>query len=126
MQRFTDLSPAFVLRLLRAKPNLCSPDITIRYINRYLGRPAIAPSRINAYNGDSVTFHCQQHEDNQTITEQILAVDVIKCLILNIPDKHFKMVRYYGIYAKHHNREKSQKNLYPIRGSNIFPVPRLA
>lgn len=31
---------------VRAKPNLCTPDITIKYISRYLGRPVIATSRI--------------------------------------------------------------------------------
>lgn len=25
----------------------------------------------------------------------------------NIPEKHFKMLRYYGIYAKHHKQEKN-------------------
>ena len=30
---------------VRAKPNLCTPDITIKYISRYLGRPVIATSR---------------------------------------------------------------------------------
>ena len=27
-------------------------------------------------------------------------------LIVHIPEKHFKMLRYYGIYAKHHKQEK--------------------
>lgn len=92
---------------VRAKPNLCSPDITIKYISRYLGRPVIATSRLDAYNGDSVTFHYQRHEDHKTITECIPAIDFIKRLIVHIPDRHFKMVRYYGIYAKHHKQEKN-------------------
>lgn len=92
---------------VRAKPNLCSPDITIKYISRYLGRPVIATSRIDAYDGDSVTFHYQRHEDHKTITECIPAIDFIKRLIVHIPDRHFKMVRYYGIYAKHHKQEKN-------------------
>ncbi len=36
---------------------LFSPDITIKYIRRYLERPIIAISRIDAYNGDTVTFY---------------------------------------------------------------------
>lgn len=107
---------------VRAKPNLCSPDVTIKYISRYLGRPVIATSRIDAYDGDSVTFHYQRHEDHKTITECIPAIDFIKRLIVHIPDKHFKMVRYYGIYAKHHKQEKnlrkcmsSQKQRYLSR-----------
>lgn len=36
---------------------LFSSDITIRYIRKYLERPTIAISRIDAYNGDTVTFY---------------------------------------------------------------------
>ena len=91
---------------VRAKPNLCTPDITIKYISRYLGRPVIATSRIDKYDGDYVTFHYTRHEDNKTIEECVPAIDFIKRLIIHIPEKHFKMLRYYGIYAKHHTQEK--------------------
>ena len=91
---------------VRAKPNLCTPDITIKYISRYLGRPVIATSRIDKYDGDFVTFHYTRHEDNKTVSECIPALDFIKKLIVHIPEKHFKMLRYYGLYAKHHKHEK--------------------
>jgi hypothetical protein len=91
---------------VRAKPNLCTPDITIKYISRYLGRPVIATSRIDSYDGESVTFHYTKHEDNKPVIECIPALDFIKRLIVHIPEKHFKMLRYYGIYAKHHKQEK--------------------
>jgi transcriptional regulator with XRE-family HTH domain len=91
---------------VRAKPNLCTPDITIKYISRYLGRPVIATSRIDTYDGENVTFHYTRHEDNKTVTETIPALNFIQKLIVHIPEKHFKMLRYYGIYAKHHKQEK--------------------
>ena len=47
-----------------------------------------------------------KHEDNKTVTETIPALDFIQKLIVHIPEKHFKMLRYYGIYAKHHKQEK--------------------
>ena len=90
---------------VRAKPNLCTPDITIKYISRYLGRPVIATSRIDTYDGENVTFHYTRHEDNNTVTETIPALNFIQKLIVHIPEKHFKMLRYYGIYAKHHKQE---------------------
>ena len=92
---------------VRAKPNLCTPDVTIKYISRYLGRPVIATSRIDKYDGDNVTFHYTRHEDNKTIVECVPALDFIQRLIIHIPEKHFKMLRYYGIYAKHHKQEKN-------------------
>ena len=81
---------------VRAKPNLCTPDVTIKYISRYLGRPVIATSRIDHYDGESVTFHYTRHEDNKTVSECIPALDFIKRLIVHIPEKHFKMLRYYA------------------------------
>ena len=47
-----------------------------------------------------------KHEDNKTVTETIPALDFIQKLIVHIPEKHFKMLRYYGVYAKHHKHEK--------------------
>ena len=48
-----------------------------------------------------------RHEDNKTVTETIPALDFIQKLIVHIPEKHFKMLRYYGVYAKHHKQEKN-------------------
>lgn len=52
---------------VRAKSNLGTPDITIKYISRYLGRPVIVTSRIDNYDGENVTFHYARHEDSKTI-----------------------------------------------------------
>ncbi|MEI3302868.1 MAG: transposase [Lachnospiraceae bacterium] len=84
-----------------AKPNLCDPRIVVKYIGRYLGRPVIAPSRIDKYDGEMVTFHYNRHEDEQYIEETIPAMEFIQRLIRHIPEKHFKMIRYGGIYARH-------------------------
>lgn len=90
-----------------AKPALSNNKDVIKYIGRYLGRPVIATSRIDNYDGETVTFHYNRHEDNKLVVQSIPAADFIKKLIIHIPDKHFKMIRYYGLYAKHHKHEKS-------------------
>ena len=84
-----------------AKPNLCDPRIVVKYIGRYLGRPVIATSRIDKYDGEMVTFHYNRHEDEQYIEETIPAMEFIQRLIRHIPEQHFKMIRYGGIYARH-------------------------
>ena len=84
-----------------AKPNLCDPRIVVKYIGRYLGRPVIATSRIDKYDGEMVTFHYNRHEDEQYIEETVPAMEFIQRLIRHIPEKHFKMIRYGGIYARH-------------------------
>ena len=89
-----------------AKPNKCNPASVIKYIGRYLGRPVIATSRIDHYDGENVTFHYNRHEDDKLITETIPVLDFIARLIPHIPEKHFKMIRYYGLYARHRASDK--------------------
>ncbi|MFQ7356265.1 MAG: transposase [Coprococcus phoceensis] len=69
-----------------AKPNLSDSKTVIKYIGRYLGRPVIATSRIDNYDGDTVTFHYNRHEDNKYIVETLPAIDFIKRLIRHIPE----------------------------------------
>lgn len=90
---------------VHAKPNKCNPHVVTKYIGRYLGRPVIATSRIDDYDGDFVTFHYNRHEDDSLITEKIPVLDFISKLIQHIPEKHFKMIRYYGIYARHRSSD---------------------
>ena len=91
-----------------AKPRKCKPNEVLKYIGRYLGRPVIATSRIDSYDreNDTVTFHYNRHEDEKYMVETIPAMDFIKQLIRHIPEKHYKMIRYYGIYARHRDTDK--------------------
>ena len=43
----------------------------------------------------------------ESSAECIPALDFIKRLIIHIPEKYFNILRYYGIYAKHHKQEKN-------------------
>ena len=89
-----------------ARPNTCDPKTTIKYIGRYLGRPVIATSRIDRYDGDLVTFHYNRHEDNKYVEETIPVMEFIQRLIWHIPEKHFKMIRYGDIYARRRELDK--------------------
>lgn len=74
----------------------------ITYVVRYTGRPVIGNSRLLAYDGKYVTWKYTPHEDDKKHEDVIVvdsAVDFLKKLIIHIPPKQFKMVRYYGIYA---------------------------
>lgn len=89
-----------------AKPNNCEPQTVIKYIGRYLGRPVIATSRIDKYDGSFVTFHYNRHEDDQYVEETLPVMEFIQRLIRHIPEKHYKMIRYGGIYARHREIDK--------------------
>ena len=90
-----------------AKPNLSNTNTVIKYISRYLGRPAIALKRIDSYDGHYVTFHYNKHEDNSFVKKTIPVLDFIKLLIQHIPDWNFKMTRYYGLYARNRTLDSS-------------------
>ena len=97
-----------------AKPKKCNPKDVIKYIGRYLGRPVIATSRIDKYDGEMVTFHYNRHEDDKYVEETIPVFEFIERLIKHIPEKHFKMIRYYGVYARHRKSdEKLRKAIHP-------------
>ena len=90
-----------------AKNNRCNVGEVTKYIGRYLGRPVIATSRIDAYKDDMVTFHYNRHEDDKRVVETIPVMDFIKRLIIHIPDENFKQIRYYGIYARQREVDQS-------------------
>lgn len=103
-----------------AKPNKCDPKTVTKYVGRYLGRPVIATSRIDSYDGEFVTFHYNRHEDEKLIIETIPVLEFIARLIQHIPEKHFKQVRYYGIYARHNDNDKTLHLAIPKEKHKIF------
>ena len=110
------------LRLLQVSPmpNKCNPSNVIKYIGRYLGRPVIATSRIDSYDGDFVTFHYNRHEDEKLVIETIPVLDFMPRLTQHIPEKHFKMIRYYGIYARHRKSDQSLHRAISREKHKIF------
>lgn len=104
-----------------AKPNLCDTQAVIKYVSRYLGRPVIALSRIDSYDGETVTFHYNRHEDNAFVRETIPVLDFISLLIQHIPEYHYKMTRYYGLYARHRDSDKKlRKAIHPSKHKFIL------
>lgn len=103
-----------------AKPTKCDPKTALKYIGRYLGRPVIATSRIDSYDGEYVTFHYNRHEDNKLIRETIPAMEFIARLIRHIPEKHFKMIRYGGLYARHRQTDERLRRTIPKEKHPVF------
>ena len=103
-----------------AKPSQCAPKTISQYIGRYLGRPVIATKRIDKYDGEMVTFHYNRHEDNKYVEETIPALEFMERLVQHIPEKHFKMIRYYGIYARHKQADESLFRAIPKEKHEIL------
>jgi len=70
-----------------------------KYVARYIRHPAIANTRICGYDSKTATFW---YKDNDGV-KHVVTMDVfefIGALIQHIPDRQFKMIRYYGAYAR--------------------------
>lgn len=92
-----------------------------RYIGRYVRHPAIANTRIIAYNGEAVKFYWKDHDDN--IHYKIMLVhDFISAIIQHIPEKHQKLVRYYGFYSR--RKKKRIKSITRVQSLLKFPNER--
>ena len=106
---------------VHAKTEITSAKIAAKYIGRYVGRPAIAESRILKYDGVNVTYKYTRHEDYKVVIETVHAYEFIKKLIIHIPEKNFKMVRYFGIYSR---RSKGQHNFIKMIEDKILKLRR--
>ena len=91
----------------------------INYITRYAGRPVLAQSRIIDYTGDTVTFTYTPHGSDELVTEKIPVFEFIKKLIIHIPERNFKMIRYSGFYCTH-NPKNAQYLKHSKRPSHIM------
>lgn len=69
------------------------------YLARYVKRPAIANSRLMHYSGADVKFRYFDHKTKTKRTFSCSAFDFIRRVIQHIPDKGFRLIRYYGFLA---------------------------
>jgi len=82
---------------------------TVEYLSRYLKRPPIAESKLKHYDGYEVTFKYLDHTTKTYRNFKLNAEQFIARFIQHIPDKGFRMIRYYGLLA---NRVRNK--LLPI------------
>lgn len=81
-------------------------------------------SRILNIINDFITYFYEPHQDDHLPDDERLGsveviehvYDFIKKLIIHIPDKHFKMIRYYGLYS---SKEKTRLPNYIKKSSFI-------
>lgn len=96
---------------------LSNAAFTVHYIGRYTKRPAIAESRINAYNGETVTFNFVDHKTDKLTFHTLPVEEFIGKLIRHIPDENFRIIRYSGFYANR-VRGKLLPKVFSILGQN--------
>lgn len=83
---------------------------TIAYCVRYAKKMIMSEKRIHKYDGKHVWYECYRSENGkkETFIQQDDAVTFIGKVLQHIPEKGFKLIRYFGIYANN----KYTKHLY--------------
>ena len=69
------------------------------YFSRYVKRPAIANSRLHHYNGSHLFFDFYNHKTKKHEKKQMTSFEFIAAVIQHIPDKGFRLIRYYGFLS---------------------------
>lgn len=104
---------------LHKRGRIKNPKEISRYLGRYVRHPAIANSRIDDFDGEFVKFHYVNNEDtNVNVTMRVF--DFIKALIQHIPPPQFKMIRYYGAYARCVKKRFGAKVHSSIKQLNLY------
>lgn len=82
------------------KPTLYNKKQLALYIARYVRHPAIADSRITFFDDKIVAFYYIDHKTKKKI-DKVMGIDEFMfALLQHIPERQFKMIRYYGAYAR--------------------------
>lgn len=71
----------------------------VNYLGRYIKRPPLSQSRLRHYDGKTVAF---EFLDHRTGRHRIAVHDTdafIDRFVQHIPDKHFRMINFYGFLA---------------------------
>jgi hypothetical protein len=90
---------------VNAESRLSDGEHTIEYVGRYSNRPAMAECRIVDFDGQNVTFWYDKKEKLARYVKRkrkVMSLPVeefIKRILRHIPDKGFRMIEWFGLYA---------------------------
>jgi hypothetical protein len=93
---FKELKNGFVIQAKRRIKG--GKKQVIRYMARYVRHPAIADSRIVGYDTKNVIFIYEK--DGKEVKVIMDKFEFIHNVIKHIPNKNFKMVRYFGLHSR--------------------------
>lgn len=103
-----------------AEKKLLNAKKAARYIGRYIRHPAIAESRITNFDEKANTVTFWYTRNGERIEKTMPALEFIDKLVKLIPDKNFKLIRYYGIYSR-----KARKKLHNAITALTKDIPTL-
>lgn len=96
----------------------------INYLGRYIKRPPLSQSRLKHYDGKTVAFDYLDHNTNTHKTAIYETQDFIHRFVQHIPEKHFRMINFYGFLANR-VRSKLLPIVYKLLNQNVTTIPYL-
>ncbi|WP_206196894.1 IS91 family transposase [Zooshikella ganghwensis] len=86
----------WIVHLAKASKN---HQKNVNYLGRYIKRPPLALSRLAHYDGHCVIFNYLDHNTKTHRRFECTAEDFMTRLTQHIPEKGFRLIRYYGFLA---------------------------
>jgi hypothetical protein len=96
----------------------------VNYLGRYIKRPPLSQSRLKHYDGKTVAFDYLDHRTAQHRTAHYDTEEFIRRFVQHIPEKHFRMVNFYGFLANR-VRGKLLPKVYALLDQNVEPVKKV-
>jgi Putative transposase/Transposase zinc-binding domain len=93
----------------------------VNYLGRYIKRPPLSQSRLTHYDGKTVAFDYLNHRNGRHQVAEFETQAFIDRFVQHIPDKHFRMINFYGFLA---NRVRGQwlPKVYALLEQEVTPV----
>ncbi|PPS32856.1 IS91 family transposase, partial [Pseudomonas amygdali pv. morsprunorum] len=99
---------------------------TVNYLGRYLKKPPISGSRLAHYtNGATLSFTYLDHRTQTYQQETLSQADMLRRVVQHIPEKHFRMIRYFGFLANRVCGQYLPKLYEALKMATPGPVPKL-
>ncbi|TPG84387.1 IS91 family transposase, partial [Pseudomonas caspiana] len=99
---------------------------TVNYLGRYLKKPPISGSRLAHYtSGATLSFTYLDHRTQTYQQESLSQADMLRRVVQHIPEKHFRMIRYFGFLANRVCGQYLPKVYEALKMTTPGPTPKL-
>ncbi|MBF7144670.1 MULTISPECIES: IS91 family transposase [Pseudomonas] len=99
---------------------------TVNYLGRYLKKPPISGSRLAHYtSGPSLSFTYLDHRTQTYQKESLSQANMLRRVVQHIPEKHFRMIRYFGFLANRVCGQYLPKVYEALEMTKPGPTPKL-
>ena len=82
-----------------AKPPVAGPEVVLKYLGRYVGRVAIANSRILSCDQERVLFRWLDRRDQTHKTMALAGTEFLRRLCLHVLPRGFVRIRHFGLMS---------------------------